>query len=128
MKLPRLSTPPKAAEYRKLDGKKVRLGSRIVTVSLYRTESRLGSYERGLKWSSTEWGLLIWDHRSARNSRYRVRDYSLDHGATWHPDVRSAARSRKGRVKLGGDLTKEFAFDAIQATNRRFDPTFRWHR
>lgn len=128
-KLPTLSAIASVDEYRRLAGQTVRRGNRKVVVSVHRTESRLGSYERGLQWRRSEYGLLIWHHASERGcGYYRVTDYSVDHGATWHPDVKTAMRlSRRGRVKLEAHREKEFAFDAIQATNRKYEgPGYRW--
>jgi hypothetical protein len=55
-------------------GKRAKVGNRIAIVKTYTTESRLGSYERGLKFSRSEWALLI----------YKGRDgliyFSTDHG------------------------------------------------
>lgn len=103
-------------------GKKIRVGNRMVIVGIHRTESRGGSWERGFKFYSTQWGELTWTC-----SKTGRREYSLDGGKTWHRNIRDAMKS-KGKVKLDSDSNGEFAFDAIQKINREYDPGFVWYR
>ena len=98
--------------------KHVRAGRFKCRVSNHRTESRQGSYERGLRWSVSQWATLV-----------RLSDcyVSMDHGKTWHFNASEAYRKTKGKLRLESSNHGEFAFDAIQRLNRSWDPSFRWH-
>lgn len=94
----------------------------MFTETVYRKESRSGSYERGFKFTTTEYRMLV------DGQGYGAK-YSLDGGKTWAHDKHSAwkASARKDRVKLSSVRRGEFAFDAIQQINREYDPNYRWH-
>lgn len=95
--------------YLKHDGKTVLVRGRMkALVKSYNTETRQGSYDRGLKWSKSKWGLL----RRVSDSKL-----STDGGKTWWGTLKEARRS-KGRVKLSGSLEKEFAFEGIRKIAR----------
>lgn len=108
---------PTLENYQRLQGQVVLLGKSKVKVGKVCRERRLGSYERGLKWSRNEYAKLT-----------RVSDgkISLDHGKTWHVFEKDAFKQSKGKIKLKQDLTQEFAFNSIQHLNRQYDPGFVW--
>lgn len=110
---------PTAANYRRYRGEKMRCGRNIVIVTIYRTESRAGSWERGFKFSNSEWGML---------KRVSDGSVSLDHGKTWHGRVKEAAKS-KGKLRLSNESHGELAFEGIQKINRDyFGPSYKWSR
>lgn len=104
--------------YNARQGKIVYVNGQRCTITSHRTESRMGSYERGLAWSHTTWAML---------RRNKDRCVSMNHGATWHASARDAMKS-KGKLKLNSKIEKEFAFEGIQRINRDYDPGFVWHR
>jgi hypothetical protein len=109
---------PTAENYRKYLGKKVQVRGRTVTVAKVHTSSRGGSWERGFRFSESEWALL----RSARGL------VSMDHGRTWHATVQQAKRS-KGKLRLSSDNYGELAFEGIQEINRRYEGSgYKWRR
>lgn len=114
--LPVLSKEPDKAQYLALMGKQVRLGRQVVTVVKYEREGRSGSYERGLKFSTTTYGGL-------KDSKGNL---SFDHGKTWHSYGAWKATPRGDRIRIGTDSRKEFAFEGIQKINRDYDPNFKW--
>lgn len=126
MGYPKLSKTPASAEYIKLKGKKALLGRKVVTVESEETRNQVGSYERGIAWNQSEYGILV---------RPATKEYcyvSADHGATWHYVPRwrkelALKATKKGRVKLSHRLDKELAFNGIQEINRRWEgPSYRW--
>jgi hypothetical protein len=132
MAYPILSETLDKSQYEKYHRKKVSFKGRIVEVRVYEGPSnRQGSYERGLKWSSTRYGTL------RRNVTKNNATVSVDHGKTWHrtpywmyePEKYALSKTPKGRVRLGTNVEKEFAFDAIQKINREWEgPGYRWHK
>lgn len=109
---------PTAENYKNYHGQIVLLGRSKVKVGKIYRHSRLGSYERGLKFTDTEWAKL---------TRVSDRKISMDHGKTWHVLEKDAMRS-KGKIKLKSNTTKEFAFEGIQEINRRYEgPSYRWY-
>ena len=128
MGLPVLKIDPKEAkeQYIKYKGKKVIFKGKVVEVGTVERSNQKGSYERGLAWSRTTYGVLI---RARTKNTYTV---SADHGATWHKvnnwEKDHVVRWTKvGRVKLDSHLDKEFAFEGIQAINRQWEgPNYRW--
>lgn len=137
VKPPKLSAVANKIEYIKLRGKPARLGNLNVVVSYYSTETRQGSYERGFKWSTSDWAMLKRKARVKREIRrngrlirkytIEITLYSCDHGVTWHESSKDARKS-KGKLKLTGDLRCEMAFHNIQTINRQYDSNYRWHR
>jgi len=110
---------PTAENYVKLRGKTVRCGRSIVIVRYHRTDSQGGSWERGFRFSSSEWAML---------ERVSDHAYSMDHGKTWHGNPKAAAKS-KGKMKLNGESHGEMAFHGIQAINRDYyGPSYKWRR
>lgn len=145
-KYPRMSTVLNKDEYRTYSGQKVMLNRRVVTVSTSYRSNRYGSWERGFKFSDTTIGVLTrrafkkypynnrrtkWWQSMMRRSRghvpvgYYVKEYSTDHGKTWHSDKHTAMKCRS-KVVLTRDSRTELAFDAIQRINRSYDPSYRW--
>ena len=110
-----LSMQPVKQEYLDNNGKVALLNGLLVNVSVHRIEGRQGSYERGFKFTTNKYGMLY-------NAK---KGFSVNHGASWHPDVKSAMKS-KGKVKLESSKRGEFAFEAIQKINREYDPSFKW--
>jgi hypothetical protein len=56
----------------------------------------------------------------------RAIEYSTDHGKTWHSMLNDALKCQ-GKVVLSRDTHGEFAFEAIQAINRKYDgPNYKW--
>lgn len=96
----------------------------IITESVYRKEGRQGSYERGFKFTTTRYRMLV------KNGHMKFStEFSLDDGKTWAHSEYAAwkASDRKDRIKLSSDKRGEFAFDAIQKINREYDPNYKWH-
>jgi len=126
MSYPKLSKTPVKEEYIKLKGKKALLGKKVVTVDSAETRNQVGSYERGIAWNESEYGILV---RPASKESVWV---SANHGATWHKVYKwskeTALRyTRKGRIKLNHKMDKELAFNGIQEINRRWEgPSYRW--
>src|SRR4051812_7969453 len=111
---------PTAENYLKYRGKTVRCGRCIVIVRAHRTESRAGSWERGFRFSSSQWAML---------ERKSDHSYSMDHGATWHSTPKAAAKVSKGKLRLNSESHGELAFNSIQAINREyFGPGYKWSR
>jgi hypothetical protein len=95
----------------------------MITEAVYRKESRAGSYERGFKFTTTEYKML--EQGTGWN-----KEYSLDGGKTWaHSEYLAwKASDRKDRVKLNSTRRGELAFDAIQKINREYHgPGYKWH-
>lgn len=110
---------PTAENYRRYRGQKMRIGKNIVIIEVYRTESRGGSWERGFKFSNSEWGIL---------KRVSDKSFSMDHGKTWHSNPKAAAKS-KGKMRLNSETRGEFAFEGIQKLNREYyGPGYKWSR
>ena len=112
--MPRMNTSLVKQEYLDYESKQVDFGALRVVVSVHRIEGRQGSWEKGFKFTTNTYGML---HGS--------KGYSVNHGASWHPDKKSAMKS-KGKVKLESSKRGEFAFEAIQKINRDYDPSFKW--
>jgi hypothetical protein len=94
----------------------------MITQTVYRKQGRTGSYERGFKFTTTEYQML------ERGTGWN-KEYSLDLGKTWAHSEYSAwkASDRKDRVKIGSNTRGELAFDAIQKINKQYDPNYKWH-
>ncbi len=126
MGYPKLSKAPVAAEYIKLEGKKALFNGRVVEVFHVETSNQVGSYERGIAWNRTTYGIIC------KNRTRNTITVSADHGVTWHKvdnweKERVLRWTRKGRVKLFHNLDKELAFNQIQEINRRWEgPGYRW--
>lgn len=120
-----LSTTAIVAEYIDNMGGTCQLGKHLVTVNSYTTRSQSGSYERGFKFSSNTYGYLT---RKLKGTKYyKPTRYSPDHGKTWYETFDDMKKQRAGKVKLSVSRTKEFAFDAIQAINKKYDRNYTWH-
>ena len=115
----KLSLTPNKEEYKAHAGTKVMLGNLEVMVLVHTTSGRKGSYERGFKFTTSEYGLLTHSDKKGRIS------YSANHGANWFANTTSALKS-KGKVILKRETRPEFAFEAIQQINRKYDPSFKW--
>ena len=110
---------PTPENYRRYRHEKVKCGRNIVLVTIHRTESRAGSWERGFRFSHSDWGML---------KRLSDGSFSMDHGRTWHSNPKAASRS-KGKMRLSHDSHGEFAFNSIQALNREYyGPGYKWRR
>jgi len=124
-----LSSTPVKEEYKANKGKDVLLGKAEVRVILENVDTKSGSWERGFKFGSVTYGIL---RRSVKKklawSRTAVdtHEFSCDHGVTWHPDIKTAKKS-KGKVIVERSTPRgEFAFSSIQRINREYDPYYKW--
>ena len=120
-----LSKEPVVAEYVANKDKECVLGKYIVTVMLYERNSQSGSYDRGFKWTDTTYGVLT---RKLKGTKYYtpVR-YSPDHGKTWYESLDEAKKQRAAKVKVAVHKSQEFAFNAIQQINRKYEgASYRW--
>lgn len=115
-----LSATPVAAEYTQCAGTEVLLGKIAVVVITETHTNQSGSYERGLKWTTTTYGYL------KRNYKTRPSKYSPDHGVTWYDTLTEAKKQRAGRVRVNVAKSEEFAFKAIQRINRSYDSAYKW--
>lgn len=126
MAYPKLDKIPNKEQYIALKGKKAMLGQKVVEVGSAETRNQVGSYERGIAWNESVYGILI---RPASKDTVYV---SADHGATWHrvfkwSKERAVKCTKKGRIKLNFNRDKELAFEGIQAINRKWEgPNYRW--
>lgn len=120
-----LSTTPIAAEYLANMEQGCTLNGVTVAVYSYTNKSRTGSYERGFKFSSNKYGILIKQLKGTKY--YKPVRYSPDHGKTWYETLAEAKKQRAGKVKLNSTSSKEFAFDAIQKINKDYDKNYSWH-
>jgi hypothetical protein len=111
------------SQYDTLKDKTVRFGKLSVTVHVKHRDSQSGSWERGFKFTTRKYGYLT--KRLKGTKYYKPIRYSADHGRTWHPDLKTALRS-KGKVILETRRSKEMAFDSIQSLNRQWDPGYQW--
>lgn len=104
--------------YQAHQGEEVIIGKVKARVTMHRTESRGGSWERGFRFYESKWGAL------------RAKDgVSLDGGKTWWKSAREAFRGSKGKVRLTSSNHGEFAFNSIQDINRQYEgPGYRWRR
>jgi len=127
-----LSKTPIKAEYMKFNNKKVKFGRFNVLVRIVESETRVGSYDRGIAWTRRKYGILL----RGRKGNWSA---SANHGKTWEPvwqnrpyyyeDFRNVIRSSKNKVILETQLDKELAFEQIQAINRRWDgPGYKWRK
>lgn len=131
-KLPVLKKVLDKAQYEKLNGKKVKFGRYTPTVRVVESENRVGSYERGIAWTHRKYGILL----RGREGNWWA---SANHGETWialfsrHPyfyyDFKPVISGCKNKVILGDDMTKELAFEGIQAINRKWEgPNYKWRK
>jgi len=132
MAIPTLSKTLDKSQYEKYNGKKVKFGRYNVTVRIVESDNRVGSYERGIAWTHRKYGILL----RGREGNWSA---SVNHGKTWvsvfsrHPyfysDFRSVISLSKNKVILGDGMTKELAFEGIQAINRKWEgPNYRWRK
>lgn len=105
-------------EYLKNNGQDAMLGDKQVIIVVEYKSGRTGSWERGFKFTSITYGILS-HRRYTPKGIYKGTEYSADHGKTWHPDVKTAKKS-KGKTILGRSSDKELAFDSIQSLNRQY--------
>lgn len=144
---PRMSSELNKEEYKTYRDQKVMLNGRVVSVSITTRSNRYGSWARGFKWTDTKIGVLTrrgykkypyenrrskwWQNMMSRSLGYipvghYVKEYSTDHGKTWHFSKDEALKCR-GKVVVTRDEHTELAFEAIQALNRRdFGPDYKW--
>jgi hypothetical protein len=120
-----LSPTPIASEYMSNMYNGCTLDGVTVAVTSYTVDSRSGSYERGFKYSSNTYGVLVKQLKGTKY--YKPSRYSPDHGKTWYETLAEARKQRAGKVKLNSTSSKEFAFDAIQKINKDYDRNYAWH-
>jgi len=121
----KLSDKPSKDEYKANNGKDVLLGKVEVRVFLESVDTKSGSWANGFKFGSVTYGILRKTHLSSRRP-FTHHQFSCDHGVTWHPDIKTAKKS-KGKVIVERSTPHgEFAFSAIQRINRDYDPNYRW--
>lgn len=91
------------------------LDQTVVRVSKDRVSTQSGTYERGLKFHTTTYVMLIQQPDSI------FPEFSFDYGKTWS-NSRIKARKSAGRAKimLERNTEKEFAYNKIQAINRKW--------
>lgn len=112
-------------EYLKNNNQDAMLGDKQVKILVDKVNGRSGSYMRGFKFTSITYGILSY-RRYTPKGTFKGTQYSADHGKTWHPDVKTAKKS-KGKTILARSSNKEFAFDSIQALNRQYEgPGYKW--
>lgn len=120
----KLSSTPVPDEYQSFMNQKVLLGKKIVSIRRYENERRMGSWDRGLKWSQISYGFLVW---RPSGKKFPVQ-YSPDHGHTWYGSFQEMKKQRKGKVKLSSSAIREPAFESIQVINRQYlGPNYRWY-
>lgn len=114
-----MSNEPVVQEYIDNTGKVCKLGQHEVEVCVQVRNTQSGSYSKGLKFHTRRVGYL--KRKEAAKGTYAPTVYSFDHGASWHVSV-DKARKAVGRkvITLKLDTHKEFAYDSIQAINRRY--------
>jgi hypothetical protein len=125
----KLSDKPSKEEYIAHKDETVLLGKTEVKVILERRDTKSGSWERGFKFGSITYGLLrrMTKQKSPWSKKIvELPEYSADHGATWHPDGRTALKSKGKIVVERSKPYGEFAFSAIQRINREYDPNYKW--
>jgi hypothetical protein len=111
---PTLTVPADKQQYMQLDKQKAQLGRYVVEVMVKSSENRSGSWAKGFKFSKRKTGVLVRIQRKP----YRYL-YSANHGETWHVTLGEALKS-KNKILLDNGTRKEFAFDLIQAENRKY--------
>jgi hypothetical protein len=129
MAYPKLNKVFNQAQFESLKGQKAQFQGRVVIVDTHETHNSYGSWERGFKFSDRTYALLTRTvmYRQRKNSRAtKQNDYSVNYGASWHPSIREALKS-KGKITLEQETHGEFAFEAIQRINRKWEgPGYRW--
>jgi len=121
----KLSDKPSKDEYKANKGNDVLLGKVEVRVFLESVDTKSGSWANGFKFGSVTYGILRKTHLSSKRP-FTHHEFSCDHGVTWHPDIKSAKKS-KGKVIVERSTPRgEFAFDSIQRINRDYDPYYKW--
>jgi len=121
----KLSDNPDKKEYAAFKGQDVLLGKDKVRVILENVDTKSGSWANGFKFGSITYGILRRTHLSKKVPHIHT-EFSCDHGKTWHPDVKTAKKS-KGKVIVERSTPRgEFAFSAIQKINRDYDPDYKW--
>lgn len=112
--------------------KTVKLGRFMVTVTKHTSNNRYGSWGRGFKFSDVAYGVLtrkatsLAGQRLSWSSGSKRTVYSMDHGVSWHLALKEARKS-KGKIRLDTYKSTEFAFEAIQEINRKWDgPGYKW--
>jgi hypothetical protein len=110
-----LSKEANKAELEAHMGEDCKLGRSIVRVDSDRVSTQSGSYERGLKFHTTTYVVLM------KKPNAMFPEMSYDYGKTWST-CRIDARKSAGRAKimLKRNTSKEFAYDAIQRINREY--------
>ena len=110
-----LSKEPNKTELEAHMGEDCKLGRVVVRVGTDRVNTQSGTYERGLKFHTTTYVVLL------KKPDAMFPEMSYDYGKTWSTS-RNQARKSAGRAKvmLARETRKEFAYDAIQAVNRRY--------
>ena len=121
----KLSDKPSKDEYKAHKGKDVILEDMEVRVILDEVSTKSGSWARGFKFGSVTYGILRATHLSTKRP-FTIHVYSADHGATWHPNITTAKKS-KGKVIVERSAPRgEFAFSSIQRINQNYDHNYKW--
>ena len=111
-----LSKTPNKEELLANMGEDCKLGRYVVQVSDDRVNTQSGSYERGLKFHVTTYVVLS---RTMKTKGFK--ELSYDYGKTWNYSRIQAMKSAgRAKIMLERNTHKEFAWDAIQAINRRY--------
>ena len=112
-----LSKEPNKEELTAHMGEDCKLGRTVVRIGSDRVNTQSGSYERGLKFHTTTYVVLV--KVTAKEKLFPEMSY--DYGKTWSTS-RIQARKSAGRAKvmLKRDTHKEFAYDAIQRINQEW--------
>ena len=110
-----LSTEPNKAELEANMGQDCKLGRIVVRVGSDRVNTQSGSYQRGIKFHTTTYAVLL------KNPGAMFPEMSYDYGKTWSTSRLQAQKSAKrAKVMLSRSTHKEFAYDAIQSINRKY--------
>ena len=110
-----LSKEPNKAELEAHMGEDCKLGRAVVRISTDRVNTQSGSYERGLKFHTTTYVVLM------RKPEAMFPELSYDYGVTWSSSTMQARKSAgRAKIMLKRETHKEFAYDAIQAINRKY--------
>lgn len=125
-----LSATPVLEEYQAHRSTDVLLGTDKVYLTLDRVDTRSGSWERGFKFGSITYGVL---RRAAKKrvgwSKTLIvcSEFSCNHGASWHYDLKEAKKSRGKVIVERSAPTGEFAFNDIQRINSNYHgPSYKW--
>lgn len=110
-----LSKEPNKEELKAHIGEDCKLGRYVVRVSTDRKNTQSGTYEKGLKFHTTTYVVLL------RKPDAMFPEMSFDYGKTWSTSRLQAQKSAgRAKIMLERETHKEFAYDAIQEINRKW--------